>query len=163
MEIELIDKRIELSALVGAYSTAMFTCRKLYPEMPIIARNVYHPDPLFLKALIDQLGKCRITIVDNPESLAEELFSSEVTPKHRSKKYEDKTHRVNHCARWLQRLPRKNILPVNGTPLIGWTIKAAIDCPYIDRVFVSTDDDEIAEVSRQFGAEIIARPDEARV
>ncbi|ANQ15881.1 cytidylyltransferase domain-containing protein [Vibrio natriegens] len=57
-------------------------------------------------------------------------------------------------------LPRKNILPVNGTPLIGWTIKAAIDCPYIDRVFVSTDDDEIAEVSRQFGAEIIARPDE---
>ncbi|MFN1551732.1 glycosyltransferase 52 family protein [Vibrio natriegens] len=77
MEIELIDKRIELSALVGAYSTAMFTCRKLYPEMPIIARNVYHPDPLFLKALIDQLGKCRITIVDNPESLAESFSPSE--------------------------------------------------------------------------------------
>ncbi|WP_394242633.1 acylneuraminate cytidylyltransferase family protein [Vibrio astriarenae] len=57
-------------------------------------------------------------------------------------------------------LPRKNILPVNGTPLIGWTIKAALECPLIDRVFVSTDDDEIAAISSEFGAEIIIRPDE---
>ncbi|WP_319535992.1 acylneuraminate cytidylyltransferase family protein [uncultured Vibrio sp.] len=57
-------------------------------------------------------------------------------------------------------LPRKNILPAHGTPLIGWTIKAALDCANIDRVFVSTEDDEIAKISRQFGAEIIVRPDE---
>ncbi|WP_061019394.1 hypothetical protein [Vibrio splendidus] len=65
LEIELIDKNITLSALVGAYSTAMFTCRKLYPEMPIIARNVYHRDPDFLRVLTEQLKKCNIDIIDN--------------------------------------------------------------------------------------------------
>ncbi|MDW3048652.1 acylneuraminate cytidylyltransferase family protein [Vibrio sp. Vb1554] len=57
-------------------------------------------------------------------------------------------------------LPRKNILPVNGSPLIGWTIQAALNSSLIKRVFVSTDDDEIAAVSLEFGAEIIPRPDE---
>ncbi|WP_394242631.1 glycosyltransferase 52 family protein [Vibrio astriarenae] len=71
MEIELIDKKIELSALVGAYSTAMFTCRKLYPEMPIVARNVYHRDPLFLDELNKQLIKCSVKIIDNTTSLKE--------------------------------------------------------------------------------------------
>ncbi|PMM40265.1 glycosyltransferase 52 family protein [Vibrio splendidus] len=69
MEIELIDKKIELSALIGAYSTAMFTCRKLYPDMPIIARNVYHRDPLFLDELNKQLIKCSVKIIDNTTSL----------------------------------------------------------------------------------------------
>lgn len=53
-----------------------------------------------------------------------------------------------------KRLPRKNILPFAGCPLIAWTIKAAQNCKYIDKVIVSTDDVEIAEVSQKFGAEI---------
>ncbi len=39
-----------------------------------------------------------------------------------------------------KRLPRKNILPLGGKPLIGWTIEAANKCEYIDRVIVSTED-----------------------
>ena len=74
LEIELIDKNITLSALVGAYSTAMFTCRKLYPEMPIIARNVYHREPDFLRMLNKQLNKCNIATIDDSVCLAT-LFS----------------------------------------------------------------------------------------
>jgi CMP-N,N'-diacetyllegionaminic acid synthase len=55
-------------------------------------------------------------------------------------------------------LPRKNILLLNGIPLIGWTIQAALNCKLIDRVFVSTEDDEIQQVSLEQGAEIIPRP-----
>jgi len=55
-------------------------------------------------------------------------------------------------------LPRKNILPLLGIPLIGWTINAALKATSIDAVYVSTDDDEIAEVSRKFGALVIPRP-----
>lgn len=56
-------------------------------------------------------------------------------------------------------LPRKNILKLNGMPLIGWTIKAAQECESIDLVYVSTEDAEIAEVSRSLGAEVIPRPE----
>lgn len=56
-------------------------------------------------------------------------------------------------------LPRKNILPVNGLPLIGWTINAAKQCMFIDEIYVSTDDGEIAEVSEQFGVKVLQRPD----
>ncbi|EGA63693.1 cytidylyltransferase domain-containing protein [Vibrio brasiliensis] len=55
-------------------------------------------------------------------------------------------------------LPRKNVLNVNGLPLIGWTINAARECSYIDRVFVSTEDEEIAKISLGMGAELIERP-----
>lgn len=48
-------------------------------------------------------------------------------------------------------LPRKNILPVLGRPLLAHTIEAAKDA---DRTFVSTDDPEIAEVATRFGAEV---------
>jgi CMP-N,N'-diacetyllegionaminic acid synthase len=51
-------------------------------------------------------------------------------------------------------LPGKNIRPLNGRPLIGWTILAAVQSKNIDRVIVSTDDEAIAEVARGFGAEI---------
>lgn len=57
-------------------------------------------------------------------------------------------------------LPRKNILLVNGKPLIAWTIEAALGCSLVGRVFVSTDDDEIASVSEEYGAEVIRRPHE---
>ena len=51
-------------------------------------------------------------------------------------------------------LPRKNIRNLLGVPLLAWTIKQAMDCNYIDRVYVSTDSEEIAQVGREFGAQI---------
>lgn len=51
-------------------------------------------------------------------------------------------------------IPRKNVLPVGGKPLIAWTIAAALASRGVDRVIVSTDDAEIAEVSKQHGAEV---------
>ena len=51
-------------------------------------------------------------------------------------------------------LPGKNIRPLAGKPLIGWAIEQALDVPEIGRVVVSTDDTAIAEVARNFGAEV---------
>jgi len=48
-------------------------------------------------------------------------------------------------------LPRKNIKPLLGKPLIAWTIEQALASKYLDRVVVSTDDEEIAEVSKKYG------------
>lgn len=50
-------------------------------------------------------------------------------------------------------IPRKNVIPLMGRPLISYTIKTALDSGVLDRLIVSTDDDEIAEVSRTWGAE----------
>jgi CMP-N,N'-diacetyllegionaminic acid synthase len=59
-------------------------------------------------------------------------------------------------------VPRKNLLPVAGRPLIAYSILHAQKCPSITRIIVSTDDDEIAEVARSYGAEVpFARPAEA--
>lgn len=57
-------------------------------------------------------------------------------------------------------VPRKNIRMVGGKPLIAYMIDSAIKAKLLDRVFVSTDDYEIAEVSRRYGAEVIMRPAE---
>lgn len=58
-------------------------------------------------------------------------------------------------------LPRKNILPLGGVPLVAWVITAALEAPAVTRVLVSTDDAEIADVARQFGAEVpFLRPPE---
>jgi CMP-2-keto-3-deoxyoctulosonic acid synthetase len=59
-----------------------------------------------------------------------------------------------------QRLPRKNIYPVLGKPMLAWTIEAAAHCPYLglNRVFVTTDDAEIAQVAGAYGARVITRP-----
>lgn len=51
-------------------------------------------------------------------------------------------------------LPGKNIRPLGGKPLIAWTISAAQRAESIARVVVSTDDNEIADVARKFGAEV---------
>jgi hypothetical protein len=57
-------------------------------------------------------------------------------------------------------LIRKNLREVGGHPLVSWPIAAARACPLIDRVVLSTDDDEIAEAGRSYGAEIpFIRPD----
>ena len=42
-------------------------------------------------------------------------------------------------------IPLKNIKPINGKPLVYWTIKAACGCQFIDKVYVATDSDKIAE------------------
>jgi len=55
-------------------------------------------------------------------------------------------------------LPRKNILPLCGKPLVGYSIEAAKEAACIDRILVSTEDAEIAEVSGCLGAEVIPRP-----
>jgi len=58
-------------------------------------------------------------------------------------------------------LPRKNLRPLAGKPLIAHTIEAARASSYVDRVIVSTEDEEIAEVSREWGAEVpFLRPKE---
>ena len=51
-------------------------------------------------------------------------------------------------------LPRKNVLPLAGRPLIGWSITAALGSAAVGRVVVSTDDPEIAEVARAEGADV---------
>lgn len=57
-------------------------------------------------------------------------------------------------------VPRKNLRLVAGRPLIGWTIAAAAESSAVDRLVVSTEDAEIAEVARGLGAEVIDRPPE---
>ncbi|RLA83863.1 MAG: acylneuraminate cytidylyltransferase family protein [Epsilonproteobacteria bacterium] len=59
-----------------------------------------------------------------------------------------------------KRLPRKNVLDLNGKPLIAYTIEAGLKSKYIDKVIVSSDDEEILNISKQFGADTIKRPDE---
>ena len=51
-------------------------------------------------------------------------------------------------------LPRKNLLNFCGKPLIAWSIEQARSVAQIDRVIVSTDDEEIAETARRYGAEV---------
>ena len=57
-------------------------------------------------------------------------------------------------------IPRKNLLPVGGKPLIAWTITQALAAGEDVHVVVSTEDAEIAEVARAYGAHVIDRPDE---
>lgn len=57
-----------------------------------------------------------------------------------------------------KRLPRKNILNLAGKPLIAWTIEAALQSKYIDKVLVTSDDEEILKVSNSYGASTIKRP-----
>lgn len=51
-------------------------------------------------------------------------------------------------------IPRKNVLPIAGKPLIAWTIEAALAAGTIDRVVVSTDDTEIAVIAAAHGADV---------
>lgn len=60
-----------------------------------------------------------------------------------------------------KRIPRKNIKPFCGLPIIAWSIKAALQSQCFDRVIVSTDDAEIAQVAQAHGAEVpFVRPPE---
>jgi len=53
-----------------------------------------------------------------------------------------------------KRIPRKNIRPFRGRPMITWSIDAARFAGCFDRILVSTDDEEIAAVARSHGAEV---------
>jgi N,N'-diacetyl-8-epilegionaminate cytidylyltransferase len=58
-------------------------------------------------------------------------------------------------------VPRKNIRPLAGKPLIAYAIETALASQYIDRLIVSTDDPEIADVAKRYGAEVpFMRPSE---
>ena len=59
-----------------------------------------------------------------------------------------------------KRLPRKNVLDLNGKPLIAYSIEAGLDSSYIDKVVVTSDDDEILTISKKYGAITINRPNE---
>jgi len=53
-----------------------------------------------------------------------------------------------------KRLPRKNILPLKGKPLMAYTIEAAIQCGLFGKVCVSTEDEEIADIALKYLAEV---------
>lgn len=55
-------------------------------------------------------------------------------------------------------IPRKNIKEIAGKPLIAWTIEAAKASKKLDQFVVSTEDLEIASISKKYGAEVIDRP-----
>jgi len=58
-------------------------------------------------------------------------------------------------------IPEKNIRLLAGKPLIAWTIEAALQCKDLSRVLVSTDNQKIADVARQWGADVpFVRPTE---
>lgn len=59
-----------------------------------------------------------------------------------------------------KRLPRKNVLNLCGKPLISYSIEAGLKSKYIDKVIVSSDDEEILNISSKLRAETIKRPDE---
>lgn len=53
-----------------------------------------------------------------------------------------------------KRIPKKNIKEFLGKPMIAWTIEAAKNTKKFDRIFVSTDDAEIAVIAKEYGAEV---------
>lgn len=57
-----------------------------------------------------------------------------------------------------KRIPRKNIKPLNGKPMIYYTIKASLDSK-VDETWVSTEDEEIKKIAENFGAKVLDRPE----
>ena len=55
-------------------------------------------------------------------------------------------------------IPRKNVVLLAGKPLIAWSIEAALAAKCVNRVIVSTDDEQIASVARSYGSEVVTRP-----
>ncbi len=56
-------------------------------------------------------------------------------------------------------LPRKNIIDLAGKPLIAWTIEASLKSKYITKTIVSSEYEEILNFSKNYGADVIERPD----
>ncbi|CAA6819454.1 MAG: N-Acetylneuraminate cytidylyltransferase (EC [uncultured Sulfurovum sp.] len=57
-----------------------------------------------------------------------------------------------------KRLPRKNVLDLKGKPLIAYSIEAGLKSKYVDKVVVSSDDDEILKIAQLYHAETLQRP-----
>ena len=58
-----------------------------------------------------------------------------------------------------KRIPRKNVKPFMGKPAISYPIEIAISCELFDEIVVTTDDEEIADIGKHFGAtQIVKRP-----
>jgi CMP-N,N'-diacetyllegionaminic acid synthase len=57
-------------------------------------------------------------------------------------------------------LPGKNIYPLNGKPLIAYSIEASLNSKYITKTVVSSEDNEILGISEKYGSELIKRPKE---
>ncbi|KFM20092.1 N-acylneuraminate cytidylyltransferase protein [Marine Group I thaumarchaeote SCGC AAA799-P11] len=55
-------------------------------------------------------------------------------------------------------IPRKNLFPVNGKPLLYYTVSACLNSTLVNRTIVSTDDSEIANVAKNLNAEVVKRP-----
>jgi N-acylneuraminate cytidylyltransferase len=53
-----------------------------------------------------------------------------------------------------KRIPRKNIKPFCGKPIIAWSIETALNSKCFEKVIVSTDDEEIASIAKSYGAEV---------
>ena len=58
-----------------------------------------------------------------------------------------------------KRLPRKNVLPFAGKPMLVWSAEAAQQSGQFQRVIVSTEDEEIALVAREYGLDVVMRPE----
>jgi len=59
-----------------------------------------------------------------------------------------------------KRLPRKNVLPILGKPMLAYPVQSALQSQMFDRVIVSTEDAEIEKAAQDAGAEVIKRPQE---
>tara|TARA_B110000967_G_scaffold208664_1_gene261646 strand:+ start:2005 stop:2706 length:702 start_codon:yes stop_codon:yes gene_type:complete len=57
-------------------------------------------------------------------------------------------------------LQRKNVIDLAGKPLIAWSIEASLKSKYISKTLVSSDDNEILNISKKYGADTLKRPDE---
>jgi CMP-N,N'-diacetyllegionaminic acid synthase len=69
--------------------------------------------------------------------------------------YNDKTILAVVTARGGSKgLPRKNVREICGKPLIAWTIEAAKESKFIDRCILSSDDQEIIEIAKQYGCDV---------
>ena len=55
-------------------------------------------------------------------------------------------------------IPGKNLFPINGKPLLHYTVTACLNSALVNRVVVSTNDEEISRVAKQIGAEVVKRP-----
>jgi CMP-N-acetylneuraminic acid synthetase len=65
-----------------------------------------------------------------------------------------KTAAIIHARGGSKRLPRKNVRLLGGKPLLAYPIELCREARFIDRIIVSTDDDEIMAIAREYGAEI---------
>lgn len=57
-----------------------------------------------------------------------------------------------------KRLPRKNVLDLAGKPLIAWSIEASLKSAFIDKTVVTSDDQEILDIAKKYGASCVERP-----